>query len=82
MIENGDSFFCDLFQEAHPYEDCSCHLRVDHEKHGPTYLYGIFDGEEGPQAATFSLQRMAVEILLDSPLSEKSTDEEVKEILR
>lgn len=69
-------------QEAHPYEDFSFHLRIDHEKNGATYLYGIFDGEDGGQVATFALQRMAVEILLDSPLSEKNTDEEVKEILR
>ncbi|KAK6622277.1 hypothetical protein RUM44_002084 [Polyplax serrata] len=69
-------------QEAHPYEDFSCHLKVDHEKDRSTYLYGIFDGEEGSQAANFALQRMAAEILLDSQLLEATTDEEVKNVLR
>ncbi|KAL0276687.1 UNVERIFIED_CONTAM: hypothetical protein PYX00_004204 [Menopon gallinae] len=73
---------CITFQEAHPYEDFSCHVRVDREKGDSTFLYGIFDGQEGPQAASFALQRMAAEILLYSQLSASSTDEEIREILR
>lgn len=69
-------------QEAHPYEDFSCHVRVDPEKSDSTFLYGIFDGQDGLQAASFALQRMAAEILLYSQLSASSTDEEIREILR
>nr|CAD7578901.1 unnamed protein product [Timema californicum] len=46
-----------------------------------TCLYGVFDGHEGVQAATFALERMAAEILLGQ-LTGKSTDEEIKEVLR
>lgn len=48
----------------------------------PTYLYGVFDGNDGCQAANFALQRMAAEILLDSQLIGKNTDEDAKEVLR
>lgn len=48
----------------------------------PTYLYGVFDGNDGCQAANFALQRMAAEILLDSQLIGKNTDDDVKEVLR
>ncbi|XP_015513997.1 TGF-beta-activated kinase 1 and MAP3K7-binding protein 1 [Neodiprion pinetum] len=64
-------------QEDHPFEDRSFHCRYDDS----TFLYGVFDGHEGTKAATFALQRMAAEILLGQ-LSGKSTDEEVKEVLR
>lgn len=64
-------------QEEHPFEDRSFHCRVDDN----TFLYGVFDGHEGVQAATFALQRMAAEILLGQ-LSGKTSDEEIKEVLR
>lgn len=64
-------------QEEHHFEDRSFHCQVDDN----TFLYGVFDGHEGVQTATFSLQRMAAEILLGQ-LSGKNSDEEVKEVLR
>ncbi|KAJ9576773.1 hypothetical protein L9F63_025333 [Diploptera punctata] len=63
-------------QEEHSFEDRSFHCRVD-----DTFLYGVFDGHEGVQAATFALQRMAAEILLGQ-LSGKTSDEDIKEVLR
>lgn len=41
----------------------------------------MFDGHEGVQAAAFALQRMAAEILLGQ-LSGKTSDDEIKEVLR
>ncbi|XP_067007511.2 TGF-beta-activated kinase 1 and MAP3K7-binding protein 1 [Anabrus simplex] len=64
-------------QEEHQFEDRSFHCQIDDS----TFLYGVFDGHEGVQAATFALQRMAAEILLDQ-LAGKTSDEEVKEVLR
>lgn len=64
-------------QEEHPCEDHSFHVRVDND----TYLYAVFDGHEGGEAAQFALQRMAYEILFGK-LEGKSTDEEIKEVLR
>ncbi|GLH04118.1 Probable protein phosphatase CG10417 [Gryllus bimaculatus] len=64
-------------QEEHQFEDRSFHFCVD----DGTFLYGVFDGHEGTQAATFALQRMPAEILLGQLLG-KTTDEEVKEVLR
>ncbi|XP_012223011.1 TGF-beta-activated kinase 1 and MAP3K7-binding protein 1 [Linepithema humile] len=64
-------------QEEHQFEDRSFHCRYDDS----TFLYAVFDGHEGTKAANFAMQRMAAEILLGQ-LNEKSTDEEVKEVLR
>ncbi|TGZ46146.1 Uncharacterized protein DBV15_05432 [Temnothorax longispinosus] len=64
-------------QEEHPFEDRSFHCRYDDS----TFLYAVFDGHEGTKAASFAMQRMAAEILLGQ-LNGKSTDEEVKEVLR
>lgn len=64
-------------QEEHPFEDRSFHCRYDDS----TFLYGVFDGHEGTKVANFAMQRMAAEILLGQ-LNGKSTDEEVKEVLR
>ncbi|PNF39628.1 hypothetical protein B7P43_G05679 [Cryptotermes secundus] len=64
-------------QEEHQFEDRSFHCCVDEN----TFLYGVFDGHEGVQAATFALQRMAAEILLGQ-LTGKTSDEEIKEVLR
>lgn len=64
-------------QEEHPFEDRSFHCRYDDS----TFLYAVFDGHEGTKGANFAMQRMAAEILLGQ-LSGKSTDEEVKEVLR
>lgn len=64
-------------QEEHQFEDRSFHCRVDDS----TFLYGVFDGHEGVQAAAFALQRMAAEILLGQ-LSGKTSDDEIKEVLR
>lgn len=64
-------------QEEHPFEDRSFHCRCDDS----TFLYGVFDGHEGTKVANFAMQRMAAEILLGQ-LTGKSTDEEIKEVLR
>jgi len=64
-------------QEEHQFEDRSFHCRYDDS----TFLYAVFDGHEGTKAASFAMQRMAAEILLGQ-LNGKSTDEEVKEVLR
>jgi hypothetical protein len=64
-------------QEEHQFEDRSFHCCVDDN----TFLYGVFDGHEGVQAAIFALQRMAAEIVLGQ-LTGKTSDEEVKEVLR
>ncbi|CAL1673770.1 unnamed protein product [Lasius platythorax] len=64
-------------QEEHPFEDRSFHCRYDDS----TFLYAVFDGHEGTKAANFAMQRVAAEILLGQ-LNGKSTDEEVKEVLR
>lgn len=64
-------------QEEHPFEDRSFHCRYDDS----TFLYAVFDGHEGTKAANFAMQRVAAEILLGQ-LNGKSTDEEVREVLR
>ncbi|EGI65104.1 TAB1 protein, partial [Acromyrmex insinuator] len=64
-------------QEEHSFEDRSFHCKYDDS----TFLYAVFDGHEGTKAANFAMQRMAAEILLGQ-LNGKSTDEEVKEVLR
>ncbi|CAG5076916.1 Similar to Tab1: TGF-beta-activated kinase 1 and MAP3K7-binding protein 1 (Mus musculus) [Cotesia congregata] len=64
-------------QEDHPFEDRCFHCKYDES----TFVYGIFDGHESSRAANFALQRMAAEILLGQ-LNGKSTNEEVKEVLR
>ncbi|XP_065351282.1 TGF-beta-activated kinase 1 and MAP3K7-binding protein 1-like [Cloeon dipterum] len=64
-------------QEDHEFEDRSFHFQLDDQ----TFLYGVFDGHDGVQAATFALQRTAAEILLGQ-LSGKTSDEEIKEVLR
>ncbi|XP_063237072.1 TGF-beta-activated kinase 1 and MAP3K7-binding protein 1-like [Bacillus rossius redtenbacheri] len=64
-------------QEEHQFEECSFRCQVDKS----TFLYGVFDGHEGVQAATFALQRMAAELVLGQ-LAGKTSDEEVKEVLR
>lgn len=64
-------------QEEHPFEDRSYHCKFDEN----SYLYGVFDGHDGSKAADFCFQRMAAEILFGQ-LSEKKSDEEIKEVLR
>ncbi|XP_059489069.1 TGF-beta-activated kinase 1 and MAP3K7-binding protein 1-like [Neocloeon triangulifer] len=64
-------------QEDHEFEDRSFHFQLDDQ----TFLYGVFDGHDGIQAATFALQRTAAEILLGQ-LSGKTSDEEIKDVLR
>ncbi|XP_034949919.1 TGF-beta-activated kinase 1 and MAP3K7-binding protein 1-like [Chelonus insularis] len=66
-----------LRQEDHSFEDRCFHWKYDES----TFLYGVFDGHEGLRAVNFAPQRMAAEILLGQ-LNGKSTDEEVKEVLR
>ena len=43
-------------------------------------LYGVFDGHDGCKASNFAAQRMPAELLLGQ-LREKTTDEEVKQVL-
>ncbi|XP_046384331.1 TGF-beta-activated kinase 1 and MAP3K7-binding protein 1-like [Ischnura elegans] len=64
-------------QEEHEFEDRSFHFKLDDS----TFLYGVFDGHNGVQAATFAFQRMAAEILLGQ-LSGKSGNLEIREVLR
>lgn len=64
-------------QEHHPCEDRSFHIRIDND----IYLYGVFNGHEGGEAAQFALQRMVFEILFGQ-LEGKTSDEEIKEVLR
>lgn len=63
-------------EEEHPFEDKSFHCIVNDS----TYFYGVFDGHYGSKTATFALQGMAAEILLE--LNDKNTDEEIKDVLR
>lgn len=44
------------------------------------YLYGVFDGHDGSRAANFAAQRMPAELLLGQ-LLEKTTDEDIKDVL-
>ncbi|XP_071441161.1 TGF-beta-activated kinase 1 and MAP3K7-binding protein 1-like [Hetaerina americana] len=64
-------------QEEHEFEDRSFHFKLADS----TFLYGVFDGHNGVQAATFAFQRMPAEILLGQ-LSGKSSNVEVREVLR
>lgn len=64
-------------QDEHPCEDRSFHIRVNES----TYLYGVFDGHDGGEAAQFALQRMVYEILFGQ-LDGKASDEEIKDVLR
>lgn len=43
-------------------------------------MYGVFDGHDGSKAAHFAAQRMPAELLLGQ-LADKTTDEEIKEVL-
>uniref|UniRef100_A0A1B6FLQ9 TGF-beta-activated kinase 1 and MAP3K7-binding protein 1 n=1 Tax=Cuerna arida TaxID=1464854 RepID=A0A1B6FLQ9_9HEMI len=63
--------------EEHPFEDTSFHWQLDDN----TYLYGVFDGHEGIQTASFASQTMPVEITFGQ-LSDKQTDEEIRDVLR
>ncbi|XP_011505177.1 PREDICTED: TGF-beta-activated kinase 1 and MAP3K7-binding protein 1-like isoform X2 [Ceratosolen solmsi marchali] len=64
-------------QKEHSFEDRSFHFKYDDS----TFLYAVFNGHEGTKAVTFAMQRMTAEILLGQ-LNDKTTDEEVKEVLR
>jgi len=61
----------------HELEDQSFHYRLSDN----ISLYGIFDGHNGAEAANFAVQRMPAEILLGQ-LSEHSTEEEIRYVLR
>ncbi|GLV34393.1 Ppm1 [Carabus blaptoides fortunei] len=64
-------------QDRYAFEDRSFYCQLDDS----THLYGIFDGHMGPRAAEFVLQRIPAEILLGQ-LTERKTDEEIKEVIR
>lgn len=53
-----------------------CFFRHDED----CYLYGVFDGHDGSRAANFAAQRMPAELLLGQ-LLEKTTDEDIKDVL-
>lgn len=57
--------------------DRSFYCRIDDN----TEIYAIFSGHQGSKVANYALQRMAAEIVLGQ-LYEKSSEEEVKEVLR
>lgn len=57
--------------------DRSFYCRIDDR----TDIYAIFSGHNGSTVADYALQRMSAEIVLGQ-LYEKSSDEEIKEVLR
>lgn len=57
--------------------DRSFYCRIDDR----TDIYAIFSGQNGSKVADYALQRMSAEIVLGQ-LYDKSTDEEIKEVLR
>lgn len=63
----------------HELEDESFHFQLDD---GNICLYGVFDGHFGPQAAKFVVQKMPAEIILDQQLTEATTEDKVREVLR
>lgn len=63
-------------QEEHSYEDCSCH----YEFSNGILWYTVFDGHEGKQASHFMSQLTAE--MYFSPLGDKKTDEEVRDIIK
>ncbi|KAK3586022.1 hypothetical protein CHS0354_033144 [Potamilus streckersoni] len=62
-------------REEHEFEDKSFHFRMD-----DIFLYGVFDGHDSARASNFAAQRMPAELLLGQ-LQNKTTDEEIKEVL-
>lgn len=62
-------------REEHEFEDKSFHFSSD-----GVFLYGVFDGHDSSRASNFAAQRMPAELLLNQ-LNNKTTDEEVKEVL-
>lgn len=66
-------------QEDHPYEDSSCHFKLNDSD--SFFWYAVFDGHEGKRAAEFCIQRMIVEVYFPL-LNENKSDEEVKDLLR
>lgn len=63
--------------EIHKTRDKKCYCKIDEN----TSLYGVFSGHYGSKVAEFALQKMAADILLGQ-LNGKTTDEEIKEVLR
>lgn len=68
-------------QEKHPFEDTSFHSGSKEDGGTTTYLYGVFDGHYGIEAAQFAVQGLAAELLLGQ-LSGKIRDQDIKEALR
>ncbi|KAL8600895.1 hypothetical protein ACOMHN_045032 [Nucella lapillus] len=64
-------------REEHDCEDRNFHFRHDSN----CYLYGVFDGHNGSRVADFAGQRMPAELLLGQ-LQNKTTDAEIREVLR
>ncbi|XP_073969047.1 TGF-beta-activated kinase 1 and MAP3K7-binding protein 1-like isoform X1 [Rhodnius prolixus] len=67
-------------QEKHPFEDTSFHSGSKEDGGTTTYLYGVFDGHYGIEAAQFAVQGLAAELLLGQ-LSGKIRDQDIKEAL-
>jgi TAK1-binding protein 1 len=63
-------------REGHECEDRSFHFKIDDH----TFLYGVFNGKDGPSVADFAAQRMPAEILLGQ-LNDKTSPEAVKTVL-
>lgn len=55
-------------REEYEFEDRSFHFNVD-----DTYLYGVFDGHDGPRASDFTVQRLPAELLLGQLTGKKTT---------
>ncbi|XP_014256339.1 TGF-beta-activated kinase 1 and MAP3K7-binding protein 1-like [Cimex lectularius] len=60
----------------HPFEEICLHSGSSEDS--SVFLYGVFDGHEGIQAAEFTMQGLAAELLLGQ-LAGKTKDQEIKE---
>ncbi|KAK9502038.1 hypothetical protein O3M35_012645 [Rhynocoris fuscipes] len=67
-------------QEKHPFEETSFHSGSKEDGGTTTYLYGVFDGHYGIDAAKFAVQGLAAELLLGQ-LNGKTKDQDIKEAL-
>lgn len=64
--------------EWHKFNDRRFHGRFDDH----TSIYAVFSGQEGSGVAEAAMERVAAEILLGQQLTEKSSEEEVRDVLR
>ncbi|BET03306.1 tak1 Hypothetical protein protein-1 [Nesidiocoris tenuis] len=65
-------------RQCSPFEETCIHACCSEDPN--TYLYGVFDGNDGIEAAEFAVQGLAAELLLGQ-LRGKVRDQEIKEAL-